>query len=72
MSVWIEHNSTYYNLDKFTQIWLKDQDEILLVNISHNMKWVDQEDKICCLKFKSEQERDEFYQMIRNKLRIGK
>jgi hypothetical protein len=49
MSIWIEHNNTYYNLDKFTQIRLKDEGETFLVNISHNREWIDQEDKICYL-----------------------
>lgn len=71
--MWIEHNDTFYDLSKFTQIVRGDDDEILLVSLFHNMDWENEEEKyICSLKFSSCDERELFYHSLREKLNIVK
>lgn len=69
MKKWFEHEWMFYNLDKFSQICLGNDDEILISSDTHNMEW-DDEEKYCVLKYKSKEERDLDYEKIR-KLLIG-
>lgn len=65
MNRWFNHKEYFYNLDKFKQICLGDDDEILLSNEGHNMDWEDEE-KTCSLTYESKTARDEAYQIIKN------
>lgn len=70
---WIDHEGYLYNLDKFTQIRLGDDNEILLSTESHNGTW--DEKKHCSLLFKSKDHRDLAMDMIKGHLetlQIGK
>jgi hypothetical protein len=68
--MWIEHDNAYYNLDKFTQIVRGDDDEILLVNLNHNMTWDDEEENMCSLKFPSVQDRELAFTTLQVKLSV--
>jgi hypothetical protein len=69
--MWVEHDGAFYNLDKFSQVVRGDEDEILLVSISHNMIWENEDEKnICSLKFKTNEDRELAFKILQVKLAV--
>jgi hypothetical protein len=67
MSKWFEHKGCYYNLSKYYQVCLGDENEILLAPFSFNGDWEDQEDhQLTILLFVSKEERDNAISKIRD------
>jgi poly-D-alanine transfer protein DltD len=70
-TMWIEHDGTFYNLDKFNQICRGDDTELLLANIPSNGDW-DSDDlkNICVFTYEDKVHRELAYDGFRKILDI--
>lgn len=69
--MWIEHEDTIYNLNRFSQI-LKGGDQVIyLMALNHNQDWKhEEENEICVLKFHCHEDREVAWKILQVKLKI--